>query len=223
MSATFRIKICGITNVEDALAVARADADAVGLNFYAKSPRCVRVEHARQIVEALPARIVKVGVFVNASCDEVCRTFDRVGLDLIQVHGDEPPEFLSNLGARPAMRAFRLLEGRLAPILEYLERCRELGCLPRMILIDSHRAGAYGGTGALADWTAAAGYPAADWHPPLVLAGGLGPENVAQAICAVRPAGVDTASGVELEPGWKSEILVRQFVEAAREGFAAAR
>ena len=106
----FRIKICGITSVEDARAVAAAGADAVGLNFYAKSPRYVTPEKARQIVNALADELVKVGLFVNAAVEEVCETFDQLGLDLIQLHGDEPPTFPARLGGRPVMRAFRLGE-----------------------------------------------------------------------------------------------------------------
>jgi phosphoribosylanthranilate isomerase len=215
----FRVKICGITTVEDALAVARSGADAVGLNFVAQSPRFVGHDQARGIAQALPSQVVKVGVFVNAADQEVCRTFDEIGLDLIQLHGDEPPEFLTRLGDRPVMRAFRLGKGGLEAVADYLEQCRRLDCLPRLILVDSSTEGAYGGTGRVADWTVVSRYPLRDWQPPLVLAGGLTPENVAEAIRTVRPAAVDTASGAESSPGRKAEALVRQFVEAAAAAF----
>ncbi len=217
----FHIKICGITSVDDARLVASAGADAIGLNFYAQSPRCIRRDDAEQIVEVLPADVVKVGVFVNASRDEVRRTFDDLGLDLAQLHGDEPPEFLAELEGRPVMRAFRCRQTGLAPVYAYLDRCRELGCLPHMILIDSYKEGIFGGTGETADWSELARYASIGGHPerpPLVLAGGLRPDNVAQAIRMVRPRAVDTASGVESSPGRKDPDLVRAFVEAARKG-----
>jgi len=215
----FRIKICGITTVDDGLAAALAGADALGLNFYAKSPRHVEPDEARRIVEALPPGVVKVGLFVNASEPEVCRTFDELGLDLVQLHGDEPPEFLARLGGRPVMRAFRVGDEGLGPVAEYLDQCRRLDSLPRLTLVDARVEGAYGGTGRVADWTLVGRYPMHDWHPPLVLAGGLGPENVGEAIRAVRPAAVDTASGVESSPRRKDRARVTQFVEAAREAF----
>ena len=108
----FRIKICGITSVDDALLVARAGADAVGLNFYPRSPRYISLDTARKIVAALPKEIVKVGLFVNAPPADVCRTYSDLSLDLIQLHGDEPPEYLAQLGGRPVMRAFRVLARR---------------------------------------------------------------------------------------------------------------
>jgi phosphoribosylanthranilate isomerase len=216
----FRVKICGITSVDDARAVAAAGADAVGLNFYPKSPRCITLEKAWQIVDAVPAGMVKVGVFVNATAEEVCCTFDELGLGLIQLHGDEPPIYLAELGGRPVMRAFRLGEAGLGPLHEYLDRCRQLKCMPRLVLIDACVEGRYGGTGQVADWQALSGYPFETDDPPLVLAGGLTPENVAEAIHIVRPAAVDTASGVESSPGRKDPAAVRAFVRAARGAFA---
>lgn len=215
----FRVKICGITSVGDARAVAAAGADAVGLNFYAKSPRYVGVEKAREIVGALPDELVKVGLFVNAAEEEVCETFDRLGLDLIQLHGDEPPEFLARLGGRPVMRAFRLGEAGLGPVRGYLADCRQLECVPRWVLVDASVEGSYGGTGEVADWRTLREYPRDSDSPPLVLAGGLTPGNVAEAIRTVRPAAVDTASGVEARPGRKDPAAVEAFVRAARRAF----
>jgi phosphoribosylanthranilate isomerase len=215
----FRIKICGITNTDDARAVAEAGADAVGLNFYPKSPRYVSAATARTIAEVLPAGVVKVGLFVNADEDVVRETAQHVGLDLIQLHGDEPPEYLRDLAGAvslPVMRAFRWDSAGLTPIVEYLGQCRRLGCLPHLVLIDSYQPGVYGGTGTTADWAAVAAYTTMPDVPPLVLAGGLTPENVADAIAAVRPAAVDTASGVERGPGRKDPALVRAFVRAAQ-------
>lgn len=218
----FRIKICGITCPEDAAAVAAAGADAVGLNFYAKSPRYVEPASARAIVDAVPAGVVKVGLFVNAPVEGVCRIVDRLGLDLVQLHGDEPPEYLAALGDRPVMRAFRLGPGGLGEIGEYLRRCEAAGCLPRLVLVDAFRPGKYGGTGETAEWWALADYRSSISSPPVVLAGGLTPENVREAIRTVRPAAVDTASGVESSPGRKDPARVAAFVRAAEEAFDAA-
>jgi phosphoribosylanthranilate isomerase len=240
MNFMFRIKICGITTVDDARTAANAGADAIGLNFYERSARHVSLESARQIAAVLPQGVVKVGLFVNASPTVVCELFDELRLDLIQLHGDEPPEYLPLLGGRPVMRAFRVKPGELATTLAYLDRCREQGVGPRLVLIDSAVVGEYGGTGQTADWSAARDYAAmavgdegdnsilVDTKigtvaslPPLVLAGGLTAENVARAIAAVRPTAVDVASGVESEPGRKDPRAVEAFVRAAREAFGA--
>lgn len=215
----FRVKTCGITSVEDAQTVARAGADAVGLNFYPNSPRCIAAEVARSIVDVLPERVVKVGLFVNAEVQQILGAFDLLGLDLIQLHGDEPPELIAALGDRPVMRAFRLGPAGLGPVAEYLRQCRGLGCMPQLVLIDSHVRGVYGGTGTTADWEAARLYPIEQDNPPLVLAGGLTPGNVAEAIRTVNPRAVDTASGVESEPGRKDPAAVEAFVRAACRAF----
>jgi phosphoribosylanthranilate isomerase len=215
----FRVKICGITNREDAQAVVKAGADAVGLNFYPKSPRYVTLEMAQRIADGLPREVVKVGLFVNAAAEEVCRTFDRLDLDLIQLHGDEPPAFLAELGGRPVIRAFRLGPAGLPPVHDYLQQCRELEHLPRLVLIDAYVQGAYGGTGSVADWDALREIRRDESFPPTVLAGGLTPHNVAEAIRTVRPAAVDTASGVESAPGKKDPAAVEAFVQAALAAF----
>jgi phosphoribosylanthranilate isomerase len=221
----FHVKICGITSVDDARTAARAGADAVGLNFYAKSPRCVDLETARRIVASLPREVVKVGLSVNADVEDVARRFDDLGLDLIQLHGDEPPKYLARLGGRPVMRAFRLGPEGLEPLRRYLADCGRLGCTPRLVLIDALVAGRYGGTGQVADWQVLKTYPVnteSRQAPPLVLAGGLTPENVAEAVAMVRPAAVDTASGVESSPGRKDPAAVDAFVRAARAAFETA-
>jgi len=216
----FQVKICGLTNVEDAQAAAVAGADAIGLNFCSQSSRCIDPSVARHICQTLPPGVLRVGVFVNVSAaiiHELVEVAD-IRIDLIQLHGDEPPEFLAELGRAvsiPVMRAFRLGPEGGRSILEYLESCDRLGCLPRMILIDAYEPGRYGGTGRAADWAAVRELPR-ESLPPIVLAGGLTPENVAQAIKTARPAAVDVAGGVEASPGRKDARLVRAFAAAAR-------
>jgi phosphoribosylanthranilate isomerase len=215
----FRIKICGITNVEDAQAVVQAGADAIGLNFYPESPRVIDLDTARAIIECLPPEIVKVGLFVDSTLSQVCDTFDELGLDAIQLHGDESARFLAKLDERPVIRAFRVAEGDLYEMTDYLASCRQLGSIPQMALADALVPGVYGGTGTLADWETLRAYPALSWHPPLVLAGGLTPQNVGDAISRVRPAAVDTAGGVESSPGRKDAAKVGAFVRAASAAF----
>jgi phosphoribosylanthranilate isomerase len=219
----FTIKTCGITRAEDARAAAAAGADAVGLNFYAKSPRAIDAARARTIIAELPPGIIKVGLFVNAPLREICSAFDDLGLDLIQLHGDEPPEQLAVLGDRPVMKAFRAAGYHgLQSVLDYLETCRSFDCLPRLILFDAQLTSGYGGSGRLADWRMVKDYR--EHHakcPPFVLAGGLTAENVAEAIRATGARAVDTASGVESKPGIKDSAAMTAFVHAARAAWAA--
>ena len=218
----FRIKICGITTIDDARMAAAAGADAIGLNFYPWSPRYVTPQQAAQIAGRLPPGVLKVGVFVNSPAEHVWQVAFSLQLDAVQLHGDESPEFIGCWPDRrmPAwVKAFRLGSDGLDPLAEYLERSRQLECVPDMVLVDATQGGQYGGTGRIADWSQAARYPLAPWHPPLVLAGGLTPENVAEAIQAVHPYAVDTASGVESSPGRKDPELVKRFVAAAKAAF----
>jgi len=212
----FQIKVCGITRAEDAAMAAAAGADALGLNFYPGSPRWVGLPLAEAIVSSLPSGVLKVGLFVNAPIEAACSTFDQLGLDLIQLHGDEPPEYLAELEGRPVVRAFRVPAGGLPAVANYLRQCRQLGCLPRLCLMDSCRDGSYGGTGMTAAWGDLSQYPIEDWNPPMVLAGGLTAENVAEAVRVVQPHAVDVASGVESSPGCKDAVLLARFVAAAR-------
>lgn len=216
----FQIKVCGITTVVDALAVARAGADAVGLNFFPGSKRFITMDRALEIAEALPPSIVKVGVFVNATEGDIRRTFGEIGLDAVQLHGDEPPSLLAKLTGMPLVRAFRLDARGFAPVDAYLTACANLGSLPRMILLDACVAGQYGGTGVTLDWSMLGGTASAAVRPPLILAGGLGPTNVAAAIRSARPSAVDVAGGVEYAPGKKDHTLLVAFVTAARAAFA---
>ena len=218
----FRIKICGVTNVEDALAAVAAGADAIGLNFYPRSPRFVELSQARHIIDALEGRAVAVGVFVNATVEAICETAERLGLDQVQLSGDEPPEMLDELTmivGDCVLRTFRVAPGGYDAQRVYLETCRELGCVPHRILWDAFDSSAYGGTGRRADWDLAARLVVSGELPPLVLAGGLRAENVEAAILAVRPVAVDTASGVESSPGRKDPEQFKRFVAAARAAF----
>jgi phosphoribosylanthranilate isomerase len=211
----FRIKICGVTNLADAQLAAHAGADAIGLNFYPASPRACTLEVARQIVQFLPGTVRKVGVFVNAPASEVRATALTLGLDMVQLHGDEPPETLRELKGLAVVRAFRP-GGDYTRVRDYLRQCHTMTCMPRMLLIDALAEGAFGGTGKTADWQTLIRERAALMGQPLVLAGGLTPTNVASAIAQVRPWAVDVASGVEESPGRKSAQLVTDFVREAK-------
>ena len=218
----FRIKICGVTRPADAALAAAAGADALGLNFYPGSKRCIDLATAHSIRETARAAAARppaiVGVFVNAAVEEVHRTAAELSLDYVQLHGDEPPEYLAELAGLRVIRAFRCREGGLAPLESYLARCASP---PAAVLLDAYAAEAYGGTGRRVDWSPLAAYAGAIAGLPLILAGGLHAENVAAAIETARPAAVDTASGVESSPGVKDAAAVRAFVDGAIRGFSA--
>src|SRR5262245_46752857 len=215
------VKICGIRDVESALAAAAAGADAIGLNFYDNSPRVVTTAVAAEVVSRLRALsgspVEAVGVFVNHSANEIRSVAKACGLWTIQLHGDEPPELLAELsGEFRVVRAFRAGDGGLDPLARYLAACKQLGAMPWACLVDGKVEGMYGGTGHAAPWDLLRrDYQAAIW-PPLILAGGLRPENVADAIRVVRPWGVDVAGGVESSLACKDAALVRQFVQNAK-------
>lgn len=223
----FQIKICGITRTTDAEVAIAAGADALGLNFFPQSPRYVDAAAALEIAVASKRQSVEaaiVGVFVNAGAADIVAIRNEVGLDLIQLSGDEPVATLAELatlGVPPAtiIRALRVPPGGEDATRKYLDECRRLDCLPGLILWDAYDARKFGGTGRVADWDLAARWVADGTAPPLALAGGLKPENVARAIRTVRPAAVDTASGVECAPGQKDAAAVRAFVTAARAAF----
>lgn len=219
----FKIKICGITNVEDALAAVDAGADAIGLNFYRDSKRCVSIDVARQIVDAVGSRADLIGVFVNEPAEQIRQLCHDVGLHVIQLHGDEPPEFLRLLNQdHDLIRARRLDERGLSAIADDLQACSDLaGFCPDAILIDAALPGQFGGTGHQADWQQLANDRTVLGDIRLILAGGLTPVNVAEAIRIVRPHAVDVASGVESAPGRKDSGKMRDFVAAARAAFAA--
>lgn len=218
IEALFKIKICGVSSVKDAQLIGLAGADAVGLNFYDKSPRHVDIDTAEKLIGVLRPTVKRVGLFVNSAADEINRVAEQLHLDYIQLHGDEPPELLADLSERPIIRAFRFGETGADEISRFLEACGG-GRPPDAILVDASIPGEYGGTGEVADWDAVAGTKPNLGGIPLVLAGGLSPFNVAEAIAKVRPDAVDTASGVESRPGNKDPMLVRAFVNAAKKAF----
>ncbi len=213
----FHIKICGITNPEDAVAASHAGADALGFNFYPGSKRYLTLQNAVDVVRVVPTRVARVGVFVDARAEQIVAAVERLALDWVQLHGNEPPEFVSCIPAEVLlMRACRMGPQGLPDVEEDLRRCRAAGRVPDAVLIDAQVAGEYGGTGMQADWEALVDWRSKLESVPLVLAGGLKPENVAVAIGLVAPAAVDTASGVESAPGRKDPQCMQQFVAAAR-------
>lgn len=214
----FRVKICGLKTAADALACVQAGADAVGLNFYPPSKRFVPLDAVPPILANLPRHITRVGVFVNATFDQMTATARAASLDLIQLHGDEPPELAAQLIAAglPVLRALRCRRESLAEPLGWLERLQQLGARVHALLLDAPAGAAYGGTGQTADWALVDLVRAAVPGVPIVLAGGLTPQNVALAIRSARPEAVDTASGVESAPGQKDPALIAQFVANSR-------
>ena len=214
MASSVKIKICGVTTVADAVEAGRRGADAIGLNFYEKSPRCVDPANVPAILRALPAFVEPVGIYVGPRLTAMAEHAGRFGLRSVQWHGDNaerepgaPP--LHRLIAAFAVRA----RADLDEIQRYLDACRTAGALPAAVLIDAQAPGQYGGTGKTAPW-----HLLADFHPevPVILAGGLTPDNVGEAIRIVRPYGVDVASGVEARPGIKDADKVRRFIDNAR-------
>ena len=215
------VKICGIKNANAACMVADLGASALGLNFYAPSPRSVDLSTAAEIISAVSSREISVvGLFVKHSLTEVISTCQDLSLDVVQLHGDEPPEFLADLTqALPDLgiiRAFRTHDAHLETLAEFLSKCEQCGKRPDQILIDAYSPEAFGGTGQIAPWKMIQeNYLYKEW-PPLILAGGLTSANVGEAIKAVTPFGVDTASGVESAPGVKSRQMVEAFIKQAK-------
>jgi phosphoribosylanthranilate isomerase len=204
-NAMTKIKICGIKTVTDALAAMHAGADLIGFNFYPKSPRYIEVGRCRDIMTVMRryGHIQYVGVFVNASAATICATMETLGLSLAQLHGDETPEMLQELNGK-AFKAFRGIPEKI----DGFERKDAPA-----FLVDASVKGLYGGSGVTADWAGAAGLAK---RYPLLLAGGLTPQNVAEAVQQVKPWGVDVASGVESEPGMKDAAKMKSFVKAVR-------
>jgi phosphoribosylanthranilate isomerase len=202
-----RVKICGITNSEDALAAIDAGANLLGFNFYPKSPRCLTEAAAKKIRPLLPKSVEAVGIFVNAPAADVAALCRLVKLDAAQLHGDETPKTVAELARSvPVIKAFRVEpDFRLATLDEYPDAFA--------YLFDAAHTGQYGGTGHSTDWDAAR---RATKGRRIILAGGLKVENVAAAVRIVRPYGVDVASGVELKPGKKDHGRLREFIQEVR-------
>ncbi len=200
-----RVKICGITNPGDAPVAIEAGADALGFNFYEKSPRFVSMETAAEISGSLPPYTLRVGVFVNPSEQLVRKAIGECGLNLLQFHGDEPPEFCTQFGLM-SMKAFRVRDA---------ESLQELsGYQTDAWLLDAYASDLFGGTGEKFNWDVAR--EVQKLGKPVFLAGGLTPENVADAIRQVQPFGVDVSSGVESSPGKKDHDKVRAFIKSAK-------
>jgi len=206
-----RIKICGITNIDDALQATELGADAIGLVFYAQSPRCVTPLQAQKIIAALPPFITTVGLFVDASAETIAQVLAQVPLDLLQFHGNESPAKCRN-NPRPYIKAIRMQPQLDIPtaIASYPDA--------RAILLDAYHPQQAGGTGTVFDWRLVP----KNCSKPLILAGGLNPANVAQAIRVVKPYAVDVSSGVEASPGIKDREKLKAFIQEVRDADQAA-
>jgi phosphoribosylanthranilate isomerase len=205
-----KVKICGITNREDALLSAKFGADALGFNFYAKSPRYISPEKAREIIESLPPEILKVGVFVNESAEKFLEIAETAGLGAIQLHGDETPEFVAQIKTKTKLeiiKAFRVSE-KFEPqnVLRY-----EIDA----VLLDAFSQKDYGGTGETFDWEIAKKMQ--EIFPKMYLAGGLNYNNVADAVFEVKPFAIDVCSGVEIQKGKKDYASLVLFISNSKD------
>lgn len=214
------VKICGIRDVDTAQIAVDAGANALGLNFYSKSVRCITVETAADIVDSLPETITPVGLFVNHTIAQIEHVMEGANLETLQLHGDEKPEFLAEIADNHPdwniIWARRVNEDDIDDVEEDLRECESLGVKLFACLLDPKVDGAYGGTGETLSWKLVARQYDQAKYPPLILAGGLTPENVTEAVDSVKPWGVDVASGVEIETGVKDEELIKEFVDNAR-------
>ena len=201
-----RIKICGITNIEDALLALEAGADALGFVFFKQSPRNISPEQAAAIIRRLPPFVQTVGLFVNEQLTVVNKIADLCGLDLVQLHGEETPEFCAGVNRR-VIRAFRVKD---STSLDQIRDYDVAACL-----LDAWSPSAHGGTGKTFNWEIAATAAASRC---IILAGGLTPDNVAEAVKAVRPYAVDVSSGVESTPGCKDRRKMFEFCTNAKRG-----
>lgn len=201
-----RVKICGITSEADALSAVRAGCDAIGLVFYKPSPRNVIIEQARRIISSLPPFVCAVGLFVDASEQEIRDVMSQVHLDLLQFHGEETPEACGRYDV-PYIKAVRIREG--TNLLQYAADYGDA----RALLLDTYKEGAAGGTGEVFDWDLIP-----DALPkPVILAGGLNPDNVADAIRRVRPYAVDVSGGVEKSKGIKDAAKIAAFMQGVQD------
>lgn len=201
-----RIKICGITSIEDAHLAVEAGADAIGLVFYPPSPRAIQLETARQICDAMPAFVTKVALFVNPSTEMVKEVIETTQIDLLQFHGDESPEFCAQF-SRPYIKAIRIQAETDLQALDVTY------AQAKGLLLDTYIKGVPGGTGETFNWSLLAPFKEALKHK-VILAGGLTPQNISKAIATVQPWAVDVSGGVEAQPGQKSAEKITQFINA---------
>ena len=204
-----RVKICGITNLDDAVVAAEAGADELGFNFYPRSPRYIKPDRAAAIAVALPAGVQTVGVFVNEELHTISDIVRSVGLDAVQLHGDETPDFVASLRSELGVRIIKAF--RVSPTFGISD---VLSYGVDAVLLDAYSKSEFGGTGEVLDWDVAGAVRGA--VPEMYLAGGLSPSNVAEAIARVGPDVVDACSLLESEPGRKDELKVRAFISNAR-------
>ncbi len=200
-----RTKICGITNLEDALYCCELGADALGFVFYDKSPRHITIQQAQTIIKQLPAFVSTVGLFVNASETEIINTLKTIPLDLLQFHGDESPEFCTSF-ARPYIKAIRVRDQK--DIIDAQNHFHHA----RALLFDAYVEQNYGGTGQIFDWRLLPKSLSLPW----ILSGGLTPDNVSSAICQTKAQAVDISSGVELKKGVKCHHKLQAFFKGVR-------
>lgn len=215
-----KVKICGITNLDDAVVAMEAGADYLGFNFYPPSPRSIPVDEAQQLISFLredPKVPLLVGVFVNEKAEDIAQVMDYCDIDLAQLSGDETPNFIGDPQSPIFGRSYKAI--RLRSLAEAETEAEWYMPTQRnerhpALLVDTHHANLYGGTGLTADWSIAAHL--SNQVPGLMLAGGLNPANVARAVTLIRPYAVDVASGVESEPGRIDHDLVRSFIANAK-------
>jgi phosphoribosylanthranilate isomerase len=210
-----RIKICGLTRIDDVRAAVSSGADALGFVFYAKSPRYVTAQQAAGLIASVPPFVTATGLFVNATEEEVAGTLAVAPIGLLQFHGDETPEQCARLAAavaRPWMKAFRVKPDTTgADLLEYERLCRAASPLFSSLLLDTW-VDAYGGAGKVFDWSLIPN----ELAPRVVLSGGLSAHNATDAVAHVRPFAVDVSSGVEREKGIKDAARIAAFIDAVR-------
>lgn len=202
-----QVKICGITNIENALSMAESGVAAVGFIFYPPSLRYIEPRKARVIIDKLPRDLIKVGVFVNEATEEIKRIYDYCSLDMIQFHGDESPDFCRQFPKDHIIKALELKTE------EDIKRAAAYSVAA--ILVDSRRAGLYGGTGKTSNWDMAR-----QISQPLILSGGLKEENVLEALQKVHPAALDINSGVETAPGKKDPAKIARIMQIIKDGTA---
>ena len=209
-----RVKICGITRVQDVQAAVQAGVDAIGLVFYSPSPRAVSIEQAKLLAAHIPPYVSIVGLFVNASSDEIAQVLNQVPVDVIQLHGDENPEQCQQIAQSCRRRWYKALQVKAGlDVAAEIAQYQQVGA--SAVLLDAWHPELKGGTGLQFDW---ATFPKTDF--PLILAGGLRPENIHQAISLTQPYAVDVSGGVESAKGIKDQQLIQQFMQGVQGGSA---